>query len=244
MSNCVTSCIPWGVEITVARGTSPLFVVRYPRPEGGEHKGVLLLGHRLAAEAASGEVGQHLPAGAPEPGHYPGGVPPGKARLDDQPGRVAWVASSVQEHARAAQRMSKHDRVRDAHRVAEHPDVIGATLEGPRRRIAPLAAPVPAQVQVHNLGDGGELIERRLEVRMVEGARTAVHQHYGGPHPHVTAAGHQAGAIHVEPEPAPVHVDMHPPTSSPWVEGQTSPGQGVGRYRIGDGTAECEASMP
>ena len=34
-------------------------------------------------------------------------------------------------------------------------------------------------------------------------------------HPHVTAAGHQAGAIHVEPEPAPVHIDVHPSTSSP-----------------------------
>ena len=65
------------------------------------------------------------------------------------------------------------------------------------------------QVQVNDLRYVREPCEVRLEVGVVEAPGPAVQQHDGGPLAHLGAVGHEREALDVEPEPLPVHVDLH-----------------------------------
>jgi hypothetical protein len=68
---------------------------------------------------------------------------------------------------------------------------------------------VSAQVQVDNLRLSRQAGKVGLEVGVVVALGPAVQQHHGGPLRHLRAAGHGRGTVNIEPQPGPVHLDVH-----------------------------------
>ena len=124
---------------------------------------------------------------------------------------MAGVAYRVDHGDEAAQGVPVDDRPADTERVAEVADSVGTRLEAPARRVAPLGTAMTGQVQVNDLRYFRQPCEVGLEVGVVEAPGPAVQQHDGGPLSHLRAVGHERQALDVEPEPLPVHVDLHAP---------------------------------
>ena len=125
-----------------------------------------------------------------------------------------WRAP-VEQDDRPAHRVPEHDRPFYPGRVAEAADVVGAGLETPPGCLAPGRPAVPPQIEVDDLGKPGEPGEVRLEVRVIVDPRAAMNQNHCRPLPHLVPVRHQHRAIHVEPQPRPIHADVHradPPT--------------------------------
>ena len=89
------------------------------------------------------------------------------------------VPRRVEHRHEAAERVPVDDRSDDAERVAEGADVVGARLEAPVPRVAPVGTAVAAQIEVHDLCRLREPVEVGLEVRVVEAPRAAVEEHHG-----------------------------------------------------------------
>ena len=96
-----------------------------------------------------------------------------------------------------AEREAEHDRMLDFQRLAKRAHVVAPLREIPFRRIAVIAAPVAAMVEVHDLRSLREPREVGLEVRMVE-ARATVQQDYRRHLAHLRAVGPQLRAFNIE----------------------------------------------
>jgi hypothetical protein len=114
----------------------------------------------------------------------------------------------------APHRVAEDDRTGDADRITEGSDVVRASFEAPCGCVAPVRPPVPAQIDVDNLGMLPQPGEVRFEVGVVVDPGPAVHQHHGRPQPHLVALGHEYRPIHVEPQSRPIDVDVHRVDSS------------------------------
>jgi hypothetical protein len=183
-----------------------------PGHVGSEHREnarPLLVGHRAPAVVALGQLGNLVAAEAAETLHQPRQIPAGVRRLEHQGGRVARVARPVQHGHEAAHRVAVDHRPDDADRVAEGAQVVGAHLEAPVRRVAPRRPAMSPQVQIDHLRLGGQPAEVRLEIGVVVAAGAAVHQHHGRPPPHSRTLRDERRALHVEPQPRRVHLDVH-----------------------------------
>jgi hypothetical protein len=93
--------------------------------------------------------------------------------------------------------------------VAKAADGVAAELEAPARRIAPLGAAVSRQIEIDDLRHLRESGEVGLEVGVVEASGPAVQQHDGRPVAHRRAFGHESGPLDVEPQAAPIDLDLH-----------------------------------
>jgi hypothetical protein len=76
---------------------------------------------------------------------------------------MARVARRVEHGDEAAQGVSIHDRPRDAKGVAEVADAVSTKLKAPARRIDPLGATMPGQVEIDDLRGGREPRESGLK---------------------------------------------------------------------------------
>ncbi len=103
----------------------------------------------------------------------------------------------VRHRDHPAERQAEHDRALDLQRLAKRAHVVAPLREIPFRRIAAIAAPVAAMVEIHDLRGLREPREVGLEVRMVE-ARAAVQQDNRRHLAHLRAVGPQLRAFNVE----------------------------------------------
>jgi hypothetical protein len=103
------------------------------------------------------------------------------------------MARRVDERDEGAERVSEDDRPLDSDGVAERTHTVGARVEAPVGRVAPVGAAVSRQVEVDDLRDLGKSREVGLEVRVVEAAGPAVEQDDGGPLAHLAAVGTSFG---------------------------------------------------
>src|SRR4029453_7183745 len=99
------------------------------------------------------------------------------------------VARPVDHGNEPAQRVAQDDRPSNADGVAEGTHVVGAHLEAPGRRIAPLRTAVAAQVEVDDLRYLRQASEVRLQIRVVETPQAPVPQDGGGALSHRPARG-------------------------------------------------------
>jgi hypothetical protein len=100
------------------------------------------------------------------------------------------------------------DRLADAEGVAKVADGVAAELEAPARRIAPLGAAVSRQIEIDDLRHLRESGEVGREVRVIEAPGPTVQQHDGGSLAHRRPLGHERGAVDVEPQAAPIDLDL------------------------------------
>jgi hypothetical protein len=126
------------------------------------------------------------------------------------------VPGAVQDGDEPAQGVAEHNGPVDAERIAEGPQVVGADLEAPVRRVVPRRPAVVAQVDIDDLRDGDKWAEVGLEIGMVVAARSSVHDDDRGALPHPRAVGHQRGSVDIEPQPGTVHADIHADPPSGW----------------------------
>ena len=96
-----------------------------------------------------------------------------------------------------AERDAEHDRALDLQRLAKRAHIVAPLREIPFRRIAVIAAAVPAMVEIDDLRSLREPREVGLEVRMVE-ARAAMQQDDRRHLAHLRAVGPQLRAFHIE----------------------------------------------
>jgi hypothetical protein len=122
---------------------------------------------------------------------------------------VIGVARRVHESDHPAERVPEHDRLLDGEDVAEIAHGVGAELEAPVGRLAPLGAAVSRKVEVDNLRRAGEQREVRLEVGVVEAPGPAVEQDDRRPLLHRGAVGHERGPVDVEPQAPSLYIDLH-----------------------------------
>jgi hypothetical protein len=200
---------PRGIELEVLARASPLLFVRDAWPEAGKDARPLVVGHLLATEAAACDLRDLVPGDATEALNQPRHVEAREARLDDEPARVPRMARPVEQDDRAAHRVPEHDRPGDPDRVTEDADIVRACFEAERSYVAPVRPPVPAQIEVNDLGVLQQRGEVRLEVRVVPDSGAAVNEHHRRPLPHLAPVGHERRPIHIEPQSRPIQVDVH-----------------------------------
>ncbi len=151
---------PIRIELEILARAGALRLVGDVRAEGSRDASPLLVGQRLATEAAARDLRDLIAGNAVEAVDQPRNVESGVRGLDDEPGRVSRVPRAVQEHNRGAHRMPKDDRSRYPDCVTEDADVVRAGVEAPSRHIAPRRPPVPTQIEVDNLS----MLHKRGEV--------------------------------------------------------------------------------
>jgi hypothetical protein len=115
----------------------------------------------------------------------------------------------------AAEGVAQHNGLLDADRVAEGANVVAPLRQVPVRRVAMLAAPVAAVVEIDELGDICEMGKGGLEGGMVT-ARAAVQQQDSGALAHIRTVGDEFRAVNIEEEAGVVDGDMHGFRSVEW----------------------------
>ena len=200
-----------GIQVRVDDRARVLLLTGDPGAEQGPAAGPLLIGHRrvIVAVGALDDPGHLVAPGQAERLDDPAQVEPSPCGLQHHRPGVTGVARRVDHRDEAAKGVSVDDRPNDPEGVAERTDVVGAHLEPPGRRVAPLGPPMSAQIQVDHLGRLREPSEFGLEVGVVETPGTAMQQHDGGPLAHHGAVGHERRAVDVKPQACPAHLDVH-----------------------------------
>ena len=119
------------------------------------------------------------------------------------------VACRVHQSNHPAERMPEHDRLLDGEDLAEIAHGVGAELEAPVRRLAPLRPAVSQKVEVDDLRHAREQREVRFEVGVVEAPGPAVEQDDRRTLLHCSAVGHEHGAVDIEPEASSLYIHPH-----------------------------------